>query len=188
MLFFRYCSLGDRRLSKLSKYIARSPLFAYATQWMMARTINIIQIYNTLVSTYSSCRVLCMKMPLYYGICIRSVSCCSYTLVVTSLGIRIAFLTFFFPRDSSSMFVWGKIKFRDLPWRGYFNSSSWCATLLSFTAFATPAAPTNEPIIPNKGRIDRIPSRFAIRSTRLFVVLFFLFFFFLFSNPFRVFS
>jgi len=49
---------------------------------------------------------------------------------------------------------------------------------LSFTALATPAAPLiKNPKAPNIGKINNIPPRFAVGSTRLFVVLFFVFIF-----------
>jgi len=59
----------------------------------------------------------------------------------------------------------------------HFYSSSWrCAALLSFTTFATPAAPpTNKPRTFNNGRIDRIPPCFAIGSIICFTFFFFVF-------------
>ena len=57
-----------------------------------------------------------------------------------------------------------------------FNSSNWrCADLLSFIAFAIPAAPpTSESTTPSSGRIGKKP-RFATGSVRFFVDFFFIF-------------
>jgi len=108
---------------------------------------------------------------------------------VCSLSHPQAFLMFFFLRyytlftfvwaeiQSLSMFVWSKIQsvtFHRAIVTLQASYSSWRrVSLLSLTAFATPAAPPiNDPSAPNIGKIRNIPPHFAVGSTRFFRCLF----------------
>ena len=95
-LFARYCSssFSGRRLSKLSKYITRFPLFAPYP--MRTKSLSIVQIYvPTFILTYSIGNVVRIKMPLKYGIHIQFASYCNCTSVVTPFGIFMFHRCFF---------------------------------------------------------------------------------------------
>ena len=188
---YRTSFLGDQRLPKLSKYTTRLFLFAYATQWVPGP----VALSRFTIPLSFRCAPLVDNMlhmkTLKYSTRIRlRVRSIAHWLCQTVF--LLSFRHFFFfavtpcpclyePRYSPCSYLY-RTRYRDpAPSRDRdVAASSWRrAALLSFTAFATLAAPPiKNPSAPNIGRNGNAPPRFVVGSIRFFVTFFLVIFFF----------